>query len=114
MRCCSGATKVAVRGMEEGRHRLTLGRTAKSSGLTIAICEDRDAVEDAVVRFLLEERVFLAAAAKVPSPAAWSTLTCHMWVYAAVPSQVAAVRQIAAAGVDLVVVGYPCAEHDGP
>ena len=94
------------------------GRTAKSSGVTIDICEDRDEIEPAVVRFVLEERAFLRAAAQLASPTVWSVLTCRMWVYAAVPSQVflsnAAARQVADAGVDLVVVGYPCADHEGP
>jgi hypothetical protein len=102
----------------KGDVRSSRGRTARSSGVRIDICEDRDGLEPAVVRFLLEERAFLAAAAKLASPTVWSVLTCRMWVYAAVPSQVfmsnAAARQIASAGVDLVVVGYPCADHEGP
>ena len=94
------------------------GRLAKSSGVTIDICGDRHEVEPGVVRFLLEERAFLRAAARAASSTAWSVLTCRRSVYAAAPSQVllssAATRQIAEAGVDLVVIGYPCPDHDGP
>jgi hypothetical protein len=93
-------------------------RTAKTAGVTIDICDDRASVEPAVLRFLMEERAFLTAAARFVSPTSWSLLTCRMWVYAAVPSQVVlaptTVVQLAAARVALEVVGYPCADHPGP
>jgi len=94
------------------------GRTAQTAGVTIDICEDRDRVEPAVLRFLLEDRAFLMAAARLVSPATRSVLTCRMWVYASAPSQVilspTAVAQLAAARVEVEVVGYPSAERPGP
>src|SRR4051812_15743762 len=87
------------------------GRAAKTSGVTIDIGEDRSTIEAAVLRFLLEERAFLTAAARFASPTTWSLLTCRMWVYAAVPSQVVlaptTIAQLAFAHVSLEVVGYP-------
>ncbi len=92
--------------------------TARTAGVTIDICEDRDRVEPAVLRFLLEERPFLTAAARLVSPTTWSLLTCRMWVYAAVPSQVVlaptTIAQLAAARVGFEVVGYPCSDRPGP
>jgi len=77
-----------------------------------------DRVEPAVLRFLLEERPFLTAAARLVSPTTWSLLTCRMWVYAAVPSQVVlaptTIAQLAAARVGFEVVGYPCSDRPGP
>jgi hypothetical protein len=87
------------------------GRVAKTAGVTIDISEDGRSVEPAVLRFLMEERVFLAAAARIVSPDTRSVLTCRMWVNAAVPSQVVlsatTIAQLAAARVELEVVGYP-------
>jgi hypothetical protein len=94
------------------------GRVATTAGVTIAIGEDRDRVEPAILRFLLEERPFLAAAAGHVSHHVRSVLTCHMYVYAAVPSRVllspAALTQLAAARVELEVVGYPGADRPDP
>jgi hypothetical protein len=94
------------------------GGIARTSGVTIDICEDRDRVEPGVLRFLLEERPFLTAAARLVSPTIRSVLTCRMSVYTMVPSQVAlsatALSQLAAARVELEVVGYPCSDHPGP
>src|SRR3954453_8613290 len=72
----------------KGDVRSSRGRTAKSSGVTIDICEDRQDIEPAVLRFLLAERAFLTVAARFASATTWSVLTCRMWVYAAVPSHV--------------------------
>ena len=94
------------------------GRVATTAGVTIDIGDDRARVEPAILRFLLEERVFLAAASKLVSPGVRSVLTCRMGVRATVPSQVVlsptAVAQIAAARVELEVVGYPCADRSDP
>jgi len=94
------------------------GRVATTAGVTIDICEDRERVEPGVLRFLLEERPFLTAAARLVSPTIRSVLTCRMWVSAGVPSQVAlsatALTQLAAARIELEVVGYPSSDHPGP
>ena len=94
------------------------GRTAKTAGLTIEIGGDRQSIEAAVLRFLMEERAFLTAAEGFASPTTWSLLTCRMSVYAEVPSQVVlaptTIAQLAAARVALEVVGYPCPDHPGP
>jgi hypothetical protein len=94
------------------------GRVAATAGVAIDIGEDRDRVEPAILRFLLEERVFLTAASKLVSHGVRSVVTCRMWVYATLPSQVTlsptALTQLAAARVELEVVGYPCADHPHP
>lgn len=91
------------------------GRVATTAGVTIDVGADRDRVEPAILRFLLEDRVFLAAAAQLVSHAVRSVLTCRMRVGATAPSHVrlspTALTQLAAARVELEVAGYPPADR---
>ena len=91
------------------------GRLATTAGVTIDIGDDRTRLEPAILRFLMEERVFLTTASRLVSPAIRSVLTCRMRVPAVGPSRLVlsptAVMQLASARVELEVIGSPWADH---
>lgn len=91
-------------------------RVAATSGVTIDIGEGADPIEPAILRFLLEDRPFLTAAARLVSTATRSVLTCRMHVHAGAPSRLAlspsAISQLAAARVELEIIAYPDSTAD--
>lgn len=89
------------------------GSEAKTAGVSVDVCDDRGAIEPAILRFLLEDRPFLTAATQLVSPAVRSVLTCRLQVDGMLPSLIrlspTAVAQLAAARVELEIAAYPSA-----
>jgi hypothetical protein len=103
------------RGDTEGRVQ-----PAITSGVAIDVIETgaRAEVAPAIMRFLEEEREFLAEAARHAVPGTWSVLSCRMWVYAKVPTGIwlepPLLQELAALSVGWEVTGYPSIDLDGP